>query len=171
MTYAGSQQAWGELQPAAVEKLDPAQIAGLPVIAADEVADYCSGLPDGTHIDEVVTTLAPPFDRFFVDMQNVRNRFQLNAWGVLVEGLVDLRDEADEVGWHLMLTLLLERDKNNPIGPVARFLLALDREGLWLRHDDGSLVWAGRLVDFDNAPPLEVARRPLTRSCHSYSRR
>jgi hypothetical protein len=67
-----------------VGKFDRALLAGIPVIAADDVARYCTTLPEGT---DVVAAMAPPFNRFFVDIQDVPNRLNAPAWGVYIEAI------------------------------------------------------------------------------------
>ena len=70
-----------------VERFDRALLSGIPVIAADDVARYCEALPAGTDVSDVVATMAPPFNRFFVDIQDVPNRLGASAWGVYVDAL------------------------------------------------------------------------------------
>ena len=70
-----------------VEKFDRALLSGIPVIAADDVARYCAALPAGTDVSDVVATMAPPFNRFFVDIQDVPNQLDASAWGIYVEAL------------------------------------------------------------------------------------
>jgi hypothetical protein len=67
------------------EKFDLSALSGIPVIAADDVARYCMALPAGTDVSDVVATMAPPFNRFFVDVQDVLNGWGATAWGVYVE--------------------------------------------------------------------------------------
>jgi hypothetical protein len=70
-----------------VENFDRAVLSGIPVIAADDVARYCEALPAGTDTSDVVATMAPPFNRFFVDIQDVPNQLGASAWGVYVDAL------------------------------------------------------------------------------------
>jgi len=159
--YAVSRQAAAEFQPISRESLEPSEIEGVPVIAADEVGAYCRDLPLGYRLGDLVTVLAPPFDEFFVEVQGVAHELDLHSWGVLVRqcpGFSWDDERPDEVGWKLQLTLVIEKRKGNPIGPVATFLMGLDREGLWARHDDGGVVWAGKLVDFDPPAPAETTQ-------------
>src|SRR5688500_3316252 len=56
-------------QPTATTAFDAAHLSNLPVIAGDEVAEYCASFGPDTDPGDVVSVLAPPFDRFFVDFQ------------------------------------------------------------------------------------------------------
>ena len=53
--------------PTGTVRMDASELEGIPVIAADNVADYCLGLPASTQMGELVTSLAPPFRRCFVE--------------------------------------------------------------------------------------------------------
>lgn len=145
--------------PTGKESWPPDSLNDVVVIAADEVGRYCDSLPSGTNIADVVTTLAPPFDRCFIEFQGAHNPVDAYAWGVLVEsiwprGAGDPKES--EIGWHLMLTLFIESKKGVPAGPIARYFAALDREGNWFRDDDGTLVWQGSIVEVEPSPPAEV---------------
>ena len=72
-------------------RLEPEDLVGAVVIAADNVADYCTTLPDGTHTADVITTVAPPFEQFFLEFApTVTNPpwglSPLHAWGYLCHG-------------------------------------------------------------------------------------
>ena len=166
--YAASPQAQSSFEPIATEKLDASLLDDVPVIAADEVGAYVMQLLEQGPEDilDHLAVLAPPFDSFFVEVQGVSNPRELNSWGLLIRnftgefGWDDKRPES--VGWELEVTLVIEPDKNNPIGPVARCFLALDHEGRWLRHDDGEAVFAGKLVSFEpEDPPPEAAQKTV----------
>jgi hypothetical protein len=151
--------------PRAVERFEPAELDGAPVIAADQVAGYCEQLPRPLNMDDIVSAIAPPFERFFVEFQGVNTR-ELHAWGVLFSELepeeFDWDDkDAAQVGWEVRLTLIVEPAKGAPVGPVATYLLAVARDGLWLRHPDGKPVLAGQLVEFVPAPPPGVVAGSL----------
>src|SRR2546430_985105 len=51
----------------AEQVLDPTQLSDALVIAADEAGEYFVGLGARTDISDVVSVVAPPFERFFVD--------------------------------------------------------------------------------------------------------
>jgi hypothetical protein len=82
-------------KPTGTVRMDPAQLRGIPVIAADNVADYCRSLPLDTHMAELVTTVAPPFGRFFVEcaptLPDTKSIAPFHAWGFFC-GAADLAD-------------------------------------------------------------------------------
>lgn len=63
--------------------LDAQALAGAVVIAGDDVGRYVADLPKGTDIGDVVSVVAPPFERFFVDFNIPDSEVGLTAWGVL----------------------------------------------------------------------------------------
>ncbi len=76
-------------EPRAVERFDGAELDGAPVIAADQVAAYCGQLPRPLDMSDLVSAIAPPFERFFVEFQSVSNAREFHAWGVLFSELDD----------------------------------------------------------------------------------
>jgi len=139
----------------------PSMLDDTPIFAADDVATYVYSLPKETNFVDVVSSMAPPFDRFFIEFQHVPcpNDEPLNAWGVLVTTNPDRNaikrvggDDAGEPRWLLRLLLFLEREKGKPFGPVSEHWMGLAEDGTWFRHDDGSVFWAGRYAGFDKAP-------------------
>jgi hypothetical protein len=152
-------------QPTASDSWDGTQLYNVPVIAGDEVAEYCASFGPGTDPGDVVSVLAPPFDRFFVEFQGVPDAW-LNAWGVLIETWGE-GDKEEEVRWHLHATLIIEPRKGHPIGPAARWLLALDQEGRWLKNPDTDTteyVSGVGLVPMSEELPEDVAQNFLART-------
>jgi hypothetical protein len=49
--------------PVARDSFDLAELADVPVIAADDVAAYVASLPKGTRMEDVVASMAPPFEK------------------------------------------------------------------------------------------------------------
>ena len=138
--YAGSVQAEVSNAPIATEVLDPRELEGVPVFAADEVGVYCEELPVGTRVTDVVTTVAPPFERFFVEFQGVENPLEFHSWGWLLEHFTPGGEDDPEVGWHVRARWIVEREKNAPIGPVMHMVFALDREGQLMTKEGDELV-------------------------------
>ncbi len=103
-----------ELARLQTEVLDPAELDGIPVFAADEVRAFFHELPVGTKTHEVVTTVAPPFERFFVEFQRVENPLGFNAWGVLVDQVARYDEPQGDTGWQIFLRLIVERPKKTP---------------------------------------------------------
>jgi hypothetical protein len=106
------------------------KIEGAVVVSAEEVADYVDALPAGTDITDVVSSVAPPFERMFIEFQNRRGKdmLALDSWGVLIEG------ERTDDGWELNAALVGELQKGKPFGPLVRWVAFTDREGLLRRQ-------------------------------------
>jgi hypothetical protein len=65
-------------------KFDPSVLNGVPIIAADDVALYARSLPEGTNFVDIVASMEPPFDRFFVEFQGVPKVGDSYHWGALL---------------------------------------------------------------------------------------
>jgi hypothetical protein len=151
-------------EPVSRKHFDPSLLNGVPIVAADDVAVYASSLPDGTNMADVVASMAPAFDRFFIEFQAVPRRGsssswaaflgEFSAWGALVTadqysdryGVFEEDDGAPR--WILTLLLFLEREKGKPFGPAAEHVLGLAEDGTWFRHANGSNWWAGGAAGF-----------------------
>jgi len=158
-------------EPVAKIKFQPDWLDKVPIFAADDVATYTSTLPLGTDFAFVVSSMAPPFDKFFIEFQQVPNTQGLHAWGVLAKivdhkkvvvadkkenGFVD-RTHPDSLRWLLQLETFMEREKGKPFGPVACHYLGLAEDGTWCRHDDGANFWGGGFHEiFDREVPFDV---------------
>ena len=135
--------------PVAKETYDLRRLYNVPVIAADDVAAYALSLPDGTRMEDVVSSMAPPFEKFFVEFQKIPNKEGLHAWGALVESRDDpetIHQVEGDIGkprWILELTSFIEREKGKPFGPVAEHMVGLAEDGTWFRHSNGGVYWAG----------------------------
>lgn len=148
-------------EPVSTEIIGSHEFDNVPVFAADDVALYINTLPLGTNISDVVSSMAPPFDKFFIEFQNVSNQRtddKLYAWGTLIT--VNNDPEGNEIDgkprWILHFKTFLERERGKPFGPVARHFAALADDGTWFRHADGALWWGGGIVDIkgvDKEPP------------------
>jgi hypothetical protein len=81
--------------PTGTRRMEPSQLHGVPVIAADNVVDYCRSLPVDTQMAELVTTVAPPFGRFFVECipskPDTKSIVPFHSWGFFC-GAADLTD-------------------------------------------------------------------------------
>ena len=142
--------------PFEIELLD-----GVPVIVADDVARFCyTSMEAGRQMSDAVATMAPPFDRFWIEFQGVSNRFDnAYSWGVLVtshEGIPAAPKDSEAPRWVLELTMFAEKRKGKPAGPVIYFRLGLGDDGTWFRHDDGSHYWVSRLPTYQPQIPSEV---------------
>ena len=148
------------------EKFDLSALSGIPVIAADDVARYCMALPAGTDVSDVVATMAPPFNRFFVDVQGVPNGWGATAWGVYVEAFEnpEVEPHAGDDGvprWILAMQTFMEVTPWHPFGPVAMHLVGLAEDGTWFRHANGDTYFGAKLAAMEPEPPAAVARQDL----------
>jgi hypothetical protein len=146
------------------KQFDPSILNGVPIVAADDVAVYASSLPDGTNMADIVASMAPPFDRFFIEFQGVSRREGSSRWGACLGefsacgALVTADHYSDRYGvfeeddgaprWILTLLLFLEREKGKPFGPASEHFLGLAEDGTWFRHADGLNWWAGGPTGF-----------------------
>lgn len=105
-------------------RLDPAKLDDAIVVAGDDVARYFAEFPAGTDLGDVVSSVAPPFPRFFVEFDGAPNPFGLGAWGVLFE-----ERHHDGDSWLVAGTLFEEWRRGKPIGPVITWLLPLTADG------------------------------------------
>ncbi len=121
----------------AATSLNPEDLRGAPVIVADEVGEYLHRLhgDEGGLVDNDDVTLAPPFDRLFIEAQGVPSPQEFSAWGLLVRqathddvGLQD-QDWFADAGWVVALDLVVEPRKNEPMGPVLTMACPLDANG------------------------------------------
>lgn len=157
--YAGSVQSQVSDSPVATEVFDAIELDGIPIFVADEVGAYCAELPSPTEITEVVTTVAPPFEHFFVEFQGVENPFDFHSWGWMVDHVMRDDDRDSEVGWQVFVRLIAEREKNAPIGPIINLIFALDRQGQLMSkegHELVSGVWLPKMEP--ESPPEEVVK-------------
>jgi hypothetical protein len=73
-------------------QFDMDYFARAPVFVADEIALYQSTFPEGTYYGDVVSSMAPPFDEFFIEFKGVEKKL---VWRVdetpEVENILDLR--------------------------------------------------------------------------------
>jgi hypothetical protein len=53
-------------------QLDATVLPGIPVISGDEAAAYVEALPAGKDLGDVIASVAPPFERFWIDFQGVQ---------------------------------------------------------------------------------------------------
>jgi hypothetical protein len=162
--------------------LPRAALAGAVVVSAEEVADYWHRLPSGTDMVDIVSCVVPPYDRLFVEFQRRPNKLGLDSWGVLF--LADQRDD----GWDVEALLIGERRKGHPVGPLMRWLMPLDRQGLLPPGDaegHGSLFahtpalpdmpetvafeWANNLADFPDPLHDLAAALPECFAAHDRS--
>jgi hypothetical protein len=147
-----------------VGEFDRALLAGIPVIAADDVARYCTALPEGTDVTDVVAAMAPPFNRFFVDIQDVPNRLNAPAWGVYVEAIEnpELEPNPGDDGvprWVLLLQTFIETGPWAAAGPACTHMVGLAEDGTWFRHADGQPYFGAAIAAMEPEPPPDVAHR------------
>jgi hypothetical protein len=150
-------------EPVAVEHAPLSRLETIPVIAANDVAQYTYALP-GIDISDFVLSMAPPFQEFFIEFQRAPNALGLHAWGAHFEAISDPEKIAemsppDHNGiprWVLQINTYLEKRKGKPFGPVATHLCGLAEDGTWFRHANGMIYWGGGLVRMSADPSSEV---------------
>ncbi len=160
------------IEPVSTEVFDVKKLDGVPVFAADDVALYTYTLPLGTDFGDVVSSMAPPFDKFFIEFQHIPNQWRddkLNAWGTLIsvnsdaDNIQSFPEDKGKPRWILSLDTFLEREKGKPFGPVSQHVAGLAEDGTWFRHADGNLWWGGGLVNMTGGlakkpPPPEAIK-------------
>lgn len=149
----------------AKEFFDFSKFENVPVIAADDVAFYVSTLPEGTKFRDVVASMAPPFNGFFIEFQKVPNKWNLYAWGVLISAIEDpkkiiqMEGDDNKPRWILNFETFIEYKKGHPIGPIADHQAGLGEDGTWFRHANNEVWWGGGPVEFDEDPPVQVVQQ------------
>ena len=144
------------------DPFDLGELDGIPVVVASEVASYCEQFA-GAIVDDVVATLAPPFSRFWVEFSSGNG---VRSWGVFVEdwtGEIPGWGDEELIGWQLGLTLFVELRKGEVYGPMANFIVTLDREGKLLRGQQRE-AWIGAVPKLD--PPQSKEERALEVQYH-----
>jgi hypothetical protein len=149
---ARAREHWLNTEPVATKDAPLTVLKNIPVIAADDVALYVFGLGTGTVMADVVASMAPPLDQFFIEFQRVPNHYGLHAWGAHFTAVSDVA-EIEKVHhgppdnglprWVLKIDTYLEMQKGKPFGPVAGHVCGLAEDGTWFKHDDGALFWGG----------------------------
>ena len=118
-------------------------------------------------MSDLVASMAPPFDQFFIEFQRVPNQRGLYAWGHHFRAISDPADIAgghpydNDNGyprWVYMIDTYLEKRKGEPCGPAASHLCGLAEDGTWFRHSNGKLYWEGGMVNMSAEPPEDANR-------------
>ncbi len=86
---AKARSQWLNTEPIAKEAAPIESLEKIPVFAADDVALYLDALGTGLDVSDVVGTMAPPFDEFFIEFQRVPNQLDMRAWGAHIEAISD----------------------------------------------------------------------------------
>lgn len=146
-------------EPVATEKFDFKSLSGIPVFAADDVGMYALSLSPGINFADVVASMAPPFDKFFIEFQHVPTPWNLHAWGVYISVRDDpakiqqFEDDEGRPRWILDMGTFLEYEEGSPVGPVASHVAGLAEDGTWFRHSWGDVWWGGGPVKLTEQPP------------------
>ena len=155
-----------EGEPVATKDAPLSELDSIPVIAADDVGAYVNALEKGIDITDLVASMAPPFDQFFIEFQRVPNQWGLYAWGCHFKAVSDPAEIAkihpSDNGyprWVYKIETYLEQRKGEPTGPAAFHICGLAEDGTWFRHSDGQLYWGGWMVDMSHEPPKEVRKQ------------
>jgi hypothetical protein len=130
----------------------------MPVVVADNVGRYLNSFGPGTRLDDLVSVVRPPFDEMWVDVQHVPTPIGMNAWGIHLgvdeDGERFKRRPDDR--WVVIATIFGEWRKNDPVGPLAQFVLPLTDQGR-LRDPDaeGHGAIFGGLVEIEGMAESE----------------
>jgi len=57
-------------------------LAASTVLVANEVGHFFDSFPEGTHMGDLLSSVAPPLRDLWVEFDRVPNRLNLGAWGV-----------------------------------------------------------------------------------------
>ncbi len=112
------------------------------VVVADGAAAYLATFTDVV-LSDLVATVAPPFNRFFVEFALQGDRMGMRSAGVLFETLRNPRDEepGGDVGWIVHAELLGEWRKGECVGPLCKWMITLGPDGT-IGQEDGTDVMA-----------------------------
>jgi hypothetical protein len=131
----------------------------MPVVVADNVATYLAAFPLGTDLSDLVGVVVPPFKEMWIDIQHAPSQIALHAWGIHLTREDHDRPSpspVDGATWDVRAVIYGEWRKNDPVGPIATFVLPLDDEGRLYEADrEGHNAIFGRLVDIDGMPDEE----------------
>lgn len=119
------------------------EIADATVLLANDVGHYFDSFPEGTHMGDLLSTVAPPLRDMWIEFEGVPNRLHLRSWGVHLSvadgpGIdIPLRPDwvPDEARWFVVFHILGEWTKNDIVGQIANGAVCLDAEGLLLGGD------------------------------------
>ena len=108
--------------------------------------------------------MAPPFNRFFVDIQGVTNQLNAPAWGVYVEATENPEAQPypgdDGVPrWILVLRTFIETGSWAAAGPACTHLVGLAEDGTWFPSCRRPAVLRRGHRRYGAGIPPEVARR------------
>lgn len=153
---------WEQIHQGAYAPIGPRVLPGglddLPVFKGDEVAAYAELVADeGDDIVAHFSSLAPPYDHFWIDFDRRRDiaTRMINGWGWLchldpdLHGItvVDPSNGAElhtgAARWHLLADLFIEVDRKRQVGPIWRYIIPLAEDGSLLRHESGNPAWTG----------------------------
>lgn len=135
----------------ASEVFDNTLLQDAVVISADEVARYLIGLGPGWNLSDLVSVIAPPFERFFVEFENVpTNNLGFASWGVLV---TQLEPQYEGERWLLQAVLVGEWRRGRPIAPIMTWIVPVNDDGHMFEGDaDGHGSMFGQIPAIEGVP-------------------
>jgi hypothetical protein len=127
-------------------------LATSTVLVANDVGHYFDSFPEGTHMGDLLASVAPPLRDMWIEFDRVPNRLNLRAWGVhlLVVAGPGAEDPTvpdwvpDSARWVVAFSILGEWTKGEIVGPLGHGAICLDADGALMR---GELV-GRRVVQF-----------------------
>jgi len=143
-------------QHSATEHLDGTELQQIPFIVANGAAAYLASIDEGEDLATLVSTLAPPFEKFWVEFDLTGDRYGMRAAGALITVLHNPgKPNPSEPGdaWVLQADIIGEWDKGKPVGPLCTYIVPLDERG-FLIPDKG--IFANPIeIDGANEGELE----------------
>ena len=116
---------------------------GSPVLVANAVGHYFDSFPEGTHMADLLPSVAPPLLDMWIEFDGVPNWLNLQAWGVhlaVVDGPgVDIPLRLawipDKARWVVAFTIVGEWTKGDVVGQIGHGLICLDADGVLSRGE------------------------------------
>lgn len=143
----------------ATERLEGTELQQIPFIVANGAATYLAAIGEGEDLATLVATLAPPFEKFWVEFELTNDVYGLRAAGVLISVLHTpdkLNPSEPDDAWVLRADIVGEWDKGKPVGPLCSYIVPLNERGFLVEHKG---VFASPLT-IEGANPGELEGWP-----------
>jgi hypothetical protein len=160
-----------EDKPVLAKQFDTSRLIGVPVFAADNVGRYHARFMKYAHLSDIVASMAPPFEKFFVEFQRVPNSPNAHAWGLFFTAREDpdqavpftdwvefSNDDDRKPRWVLEAYVFAEKRKGKPSGPLLYGQIGLAEDGTLFRFPNGNPWFGVGPPKLDPEPPMEMAR-------------
>jgi hypothetical protein len=123
------------------------EIASSTVLLANDVGHYFDSFPEGTHMGDLLSTVAPPLRDMWIEFDGVGNRLNLRSWGVHlvvadgpgVEHPIRPDWVPDAARWVVVFHILGEWTKGDVVGQIASGAICLDADGILIHGEQPGL--------------------------------